>query len=306
MTERVHHPPSLIYSIGTQVVVDRAVATHPAGSVATVVVSPVDLHHAYRVRFADGVETTLGREDVVMLALYQEGSFGSQPCVELTDRVFFRCVIGSRAYGLDDDRSDTDVRGIFLPSAEQHWSLAGVPDQIETHATQEHYWELQRFLELALKANPNVLECLFTPLVLKATPLARDLMAMRSCFLSKLVYQTFNGYVQSQFRKLQADLRNQGAIKPKHAMHLIRLLISGIGILRTGEVPVAVGENRESLLRIKATEMPEDEMHSWRQSLHAEFDAAFAATALPDRPDYARVNAFLLKARRLALAEELP
>jgi hypothetical protein len=32
--------------------------------------------------------------------------------------------------------------------------------------------------------------------------------------------------------------------------------------------------------------------------LHEEFDAAFAATKLPDRPDYALANAFLLKARR--------
>ncbi|CAN5411866.1 hypothetical protein BH11PLA2_BH11PLA2_41590 [soil metagenome] len=55
---------------------------------------------------------------------------------------------------------------------------------------------------LALKANPNVLECLSSPLVLTATPLATELLAMRSCFLSKLVYQTFNGYVMSQFRKM--------------------------------------------------------------------------------------------------------
>ena len=49
---------------------------------------------------------------------------------ELLDRVIYRCVIGSRAYGLDDDVSDTDRRGIFLPPADLHWSLGGVPEQI--------------------------------------------------------------------------------------------------------------------------------------------------------------------------------
>ena len=51
---------------------------------------------------------------------------------------------------------------------------------------------------------------------------------MRSIFLSRLIYQTYNGYVMSQFRKIEQDLRAKGAIKWKHAMHLVRLLLSGV------------------------------------------------------------------------------
>jgi hypothetical protein len=50
--------------------------------------------------------------------------------------------------------------------------------------------------------------------------------------------------------------------------------------------------------------MPWDEVNAWRLQLHREFDAAFVATALPERPDYARVNAFLLRARRSMVARE--
>ena len=39
------------------------------------------------------------------------------------------------------------------------------------------------------------------------------------------------------------------------------------------------------------------EVNAWRLSLHQEFDRAVAATALPDRPDYERANAFLVRAR---------
>ena len=120
-----------------------------------------------------------------------------------------------------------------------------MPEQLENDETQEAYWELQKFLVLALKANPNVLECLYTPLVEKATPLAEELLAMRSIFLSRMVYQTYNGYVLSQFKKMQADIRNQGQVKWKHVMHLIRLLLSGISVLREGFVPVRVEEHRE-------------------------------------------------------------
>lgn len=129
---------------------------------------------------------------------------------------------------------------------------------------------------------------------------------MRDIFLSRLVYQMYNGYVMSQFKKMQADLRNQGQVKWKHVMHLIRLLISGISVLREGFVPVKVGNHREQLLAIKRGEVPWAETERWRLALHTEFDKALADTKLPERPDYGRANDFLIKARRAALLEILP
>ena len=123
---------------------------------------------------------------------------------------------------------------------------------------------------------------------------------MRSIFLSRLVHVTYNGYVMSQFKKLEQDLRARGTIKWKHAMHLIRLLLSGVTVLREGMVPVQVSEYRDRLLAIRAAEMPWEEVNVWRLDLHRQFDEAFATTQLPEQPDYARVNAFLIKARRNA------
>lgn len=315
MSQRVHQNPLLIFSAGTLVVALRDVlgqggrVLHPRGAVGVIVRSPVDLDHAYQVRFPDGMEESLRRDEVVMLAHYNEGDINDTQIAatrsDLYDRVIFRCVIGSRAYGLDDEHSDIDYRGIYLPTAADQWSLYGVPEQLENHATQEHYWELQRFLVLALKANPNVLECLYSPLVEKTTPLADELLQMRGAFLSRLVYQTYNGYALSQFKKMQSDLRNQGQVKWKHVMHLIRLLISGISVLREGFVPVRVVDHREKLMAIKRAEMPWDDIERWRLSLHSEFDKALSETKLPERPDYAQANALLLKARRAALSEHL-
>jgi hypothetical protein len=313
MTERVHCHPDLIFPVGTQVVtlVDvpgtAGSAAHPRGTVGVVVKAPTDHEHSYRVRFSDGFEAALKRGEVTMLARFQEGEIGhrAQP-TDLYGRVIYRCVIGSQAYGLADAASDVDRRGVYLPPADLHWSLYGVPEQLENDATQEAYWELQKFLVLALKANPNVLECLYTPLVEKATPLAEELLAMRSIFLSRLVYQTYNGYVMSQFKKMQADIRNHGQVKWKHVMHLIRLLLSGIGVLRDGCVPVQVDGCRDQLLAIRRGEVAWDDVEKWRLGLHQEFNAAFETTKLPERPDYERANAFLIRARRLALSEDLP
>ena len=129
---------------------------------------------------------------------------------------------------------------------------------------------------------------------------------MRDAFLSRLVYQTYNGYVMSQFKRMQADLRNQGKVKPKHVMHLIRLLLSGIHVLREGFVPVDVGRYRDQLFAVKNGEMPWEDIEGWRRSLHVEFDRALHKTKLPERPDYERANEFLVKARRCAAAKELP
>ena len=215
-------------------------------------------------------------------------------------------MIGSQAYGLADSESDIDRRGVYLPPAEAHWALYGVPEQLENHATQEAYWELQKFLVLALKANPNVLECLYTPLVETATPLAEELLGMKSLFLSRLVYQTYNGYVMSQFKKMQAEIRNRGQVKWKHVMHLIRVLTSGITVLKEAVVPVRVDDHRETLLAIKKGDVPWEEVEAWRKDLHRQFEQAFEQTRLPERPDYEPVNLFLIKARRAALNDELP
>jgi uncharacterized protein len=280
---------------------------HPRGSAGMIIKSPADPEHSYRVRFPGGDEVSLRRRDLQTLKHFQRAGLQSDPLTDhnLFDFVIYRCIIGSRAYGLSHGESDTDRRGIYLPPAHMHWSIYGIPEQLENPQTEEAYWELEKFLKLALKANPNVLEALYTPLVEHAMPLAQELRAMRGVFLSKLIYQTFNGYAMSQFKKLESDLRNKGAIKWKHTMHLIRLLLAGIETLRTGELPVLVlPEHKERLLAIRDGAMPWEQADAWRLELHAEFERAFIETGLPDRPDYEAANELLIKARRMMADQE--
>lgn len=305
--------PNLLLPQGTRVVTRaEAKCFHGAGkksvgSVGVVFQVPTDAAHAYLVRFADGTEAALSRHELSILKHHYGEEMDAvavraDDMEELRPFIIYRCVVGSRAYGLDDEHSDTDRRGVYLPPADLHWSLFGAPEQLEDKEGQECYWELQKFLVMALKANPNILECLHTPLVEHAEPLAQELLAMRGAFLSKLIYKTYNGYVLSQFKKLEQDLRAKGEIKQKHAMHLIRLLRSGITALETGDLVVRVPEDvRAELLAIKRGELSWEETNRLRLDLHARFDAAFASTRLPERPDYAAANDFLLRARRARL-----
>ena len=299
---------ALIIPVGTQVVSrleirDAAGAlTCPLGAAGVIVRAPEDATHSYRVQLPDGREVSLRRQELSIRKHVQQEDLDAVGAVlgeyDLYQYVMYRCVLGSHAYGLAHDASDVDRRGIYLPPAELHWSLFGVPEQLEDKESDEVYWELRKFVMLALKANPNILECLYTPIVELATPLAEELLGMRGRFLSKLVYQTYNGYVLSQFKRLEQDLRTAGTIKWKHAMHLIRLLLAGVTALREGHVPVRVEGYADRLLSIKRGELAWPEVNDWRLSLHKEFDRALEQTSLPDRPDYEGANAFLLRARR--------
>lgn len=302
--QRTHIGANAILPPGTRVVtriagdVSKGRDNSPSGSVGTILRSPGDHLHSYRVRLVNGTEISLRRTEFELLSVVQEGGWELPPPFDLEKGVIIRCLIGSRAYGLEEPDSDVDRRGVYLPDADAQWSIYGVPEQLENDETQECYWELQKFLTLALKANPNVLECLYSPLVELTTELGDELLGMRSAFVTKLIYQTYNGYVLSQFKKIGQDLRNRGEIKWKHAMHLIRLLLSGIAALREGAIQVQVSTHRERLLAIRRKEVSWEEVERWRRSLHEEFDAALQNTRLPDRPDYKRVNSFLIKARR--------
>ncbi|MGW0466220.1 nucleotidyltransferase domain-containing protein [Streptomyces sp. NPDC003027] len=219
--------------------------------------------------------------------------------VELVrDHTIYSCVMGSRAFGLATEESDTDRRGVFLAPTPLFWRLEKPPAHVEGPGEEQFSWELERFCELALRANPNVLECLHSPVVEQIDDTGRELVALRGAFLSRQAHRTFVRYAAGQRRKLDADVRQYGEPRWKHAMHLLRLLMSCRDLLRTGELTIHVGDERDRLLAVKRGEVPWPEVESWMLRLTEEADRASTTSPLPTNPDHARVEDFLLRARR--------
>ncbi|MEV5439094.1 nucleotidyltransferase domain-containing protein [Streptomyces sp. NPDC052682] len=214
------------------------------------------------------------------------------------DHTVYACVMGSRAFGLATDASDTDRRGVFLAPTRLFWGFTKPPTHVDGPAEEQFSWELERFCELALRANPNILECLHSPLVEYADDTGRELLALREAFLSRQVQETFTRYAHGQRRKLEADLRNHGAPRWKHAMHLLRLLMTARDLLRTGTLTLDVGDRREPLLAVRRGEVPWPRVDSWMTRLAREAEEAASRSPLPDRPDRRRVEDFLIRVRR--------
>ncbi|MFF7371449.1 nucleotidyltransferase domain-containing protein [Streptomyces tricolor] len=229
-----------------------------------------------------------------------------QPQDLVRDHTIYACVMGSRAFGLATDASDTDRRGVFLAPTSLFWRFEKPPAHVEGPGAEQFSWELERFCELALRGNPNILECLHSPLVEHLDDTGRELLSLRGAFLSRRAYDTFTGYALGQRRKLDADLRTTGAPRWKHAMHLLRLLMSARDLLRTGELRIDVGEQREPLLAVKRGEVPWARVEAWMVRLAAEAEQAQRGSPLPPEPDHARVAGFLYRVRRASARQAEP
>lgn len=218
------------------------------------------------------------------------------------DHTVYSCVMGSRAFGLATDDSDTDRRGIFLAPTPLFWRFTKPPTHVDGPDREQFSWELERFCELALRANPNVLECLHSPLVERIDDTGRELLDLRGAFLSRRAHETFVRYAMGQRKKLEADVRQYGVPRWKHAMHLLRLLATGRDLLRTGRLTIEVGDAREELLAVKRGEVPWSEVERRMARLAEDNDEAVTRSPLPPEPDLERVEAFLVRARRASAA----
>ena len=133
---------------------------------------------------------------------------------------------GSRAYGTDHSLSDYDYRGILIPpikytlspfsSFEQFtWkskeksgrksAFIGAPES-EHEGT---IFGIQKFIFLAAKANPNVLEMLFLrdEDYIYLSPEGKFLIENRDIFLSNRVLYSFAGYATSQLKRINLHRR---------------------------------------------------------------------------------------------------
>jgi uncharacterized protein len=216
----------------------------------------------------------------------------------VNEHTAYSCVVGSRAYGLAGPDSDVDRRGVFVAPTPLFWGLDSPPTHVDGPEPEQFSWEVGRCCELALAANPTVLECLWSPLVERVTAVGEELLAIRGAFLSARLAETYGEYARDQLARLEAARRRTGEVRWKQAMHMLRLLMAGAHVLRTGEILVDVSAHRDRLLAVRAGDVSWDAVQEWAARLQADLAGAAPHTVLPAEPDRAVVNDFLIRTRR--------
>jgi uncharacterized protein len=230
-------------------------------------------------------------------------------------------VVGSQAYGLATEASDTDRLGVFVAPTSEIVSLNWnrhrntVVGKDETGDFAAH--EIGKATGLWLGCNPTVTELLWMGNVngqydvpfyrpdLLGGWVRSHLRRLRTKFLStSAVVNAYGGYARQQALKLAK--RDDGSFSSatrkrtaKHARHCMRLLLQGEELLLEGELTVDCSGDREWLFamgHLAETNVGEF-MKRWDRQ-DAKFKQAAAKSVLPDKPDKEAANRFLVTVRK--------
>jgi hypothetical protein len=115
--------------------------------------------------------------------------------------------VGSRAWGLAEEHSDTDVRGAFVLPFAWTGGLAELPEDLISADGSTTFWEVDKLVRQALRADPNTLELLFVETARPLDAIGQWLLESRDAFVSQQIYGTFGRYALSQLKKLQQSAR---------------------------------------------------------------------------------------------------
>lgn len=121
----------------------------------------------------------------------------------LGDNIILLGLGGSHAYGTNVETSDLDVRGCALNSKAEILTRENF-EQVVNQETDTTIYSFNKLIDLLIKANPNVLECLGLKQehYLYLSPIGQELLNNTDMFLSKKVIQSFGGYATAQLRRL--------------------------------------------------------------------------------------------------------
>ena len=203
-------PPAVPLPAGTEITTrvdrahgDRVVGQGAVGRVVAIDGDEVDVEvvDVGRVRYlrSEVVPRKLG---VVRYAHRRHDAWD-----QLSPTVVIDTVVGSRAWGVADEGSDEDHRGVFvLPFA---WTNGLVDPPLDLHSLDgsSAYWEIGKAIRQALRADPNTLEMLFAAAERRRSASARAPRDPRRASCRRRSTAAFGRYALSQLDRLEHNQR---------------------------------------------------------------------------------------------------
>ena len=190
---------------------------------------------------------------------------------------------GSRLHGMDDERSDWNYRGVYIPPRRYVYGLrlTNFFKLCEPGETAYAY-NLRYFVRLCLACNHNATELLWTPADKHAVhdPLWDRLHEVRRAFLSRKVFKTYGEYAYRQWAQARMIHERTKVYNPRDAAFLLRLMRMGVEIFRDSEVRV-VRPDADYLLAVKRGDVPMNAVGAEIESLYKAMQALRDASSLP-------------------------
>ena len=232
--------------------------------------------------------------------------------------LLFATISGAHLYGFPSPDSDFDLRGAHILPLPKIVGLDVVDETVQDERIIEGLemdivsHDVRKFFHLLLKKNGYVLEQLYSPLIVQTTPEHEELKAIaRGCITRHHSHHYF-GFVETQWNLFAKESPRR--VKP--LLYVYRVLLTGIWLMRTGEVQANLVTLNETFklpyiddLVARKLEGPEQstlddadmDFHGREyERLRVELQAAHEASSLPEMPSdetRAAVNDLLVRIR---------
>src|SRR6266581_7488365 len=150
----------------------------------------------------------------------------------------FATISGAHLYGFPSPDSDFDLRGAHVLPLEKVVGLEVRDETVEDSRVIEGLemdivsHDVRKFFGLLLKKNGYVLEQLFSPLVVHTTPEHAELKEIAKGCVTRHHSHHYFGFAETQWKLF--DKERPRRVKP--LLYLYRVLLTGIHLMRTGEV----------------------------------------------------------------------
>ena len=161
-------------------------------------------------------------------------------CLTNGVRPLFAFKTGSKAYGTDNEKSDTDITFIFYRNPIDYFSISSVKDEIKLPDVDIKGWDIRKFLNIISKGGWNTFEMLNAP-YWSATESADKLLwtirkAAADNFPDVTISTTFLHCSETSLKRLGRD-GNDTATIIKEFISYARLTYSALYIQEFGKYP---------------------------------------------------------------------
>jgi predicted nucleotidyltransferase len=152
--------------------------------------------------------------------------------------LLFATVSGAHLYGFPSANSDFDLRGTHVTPAALLTGLDKVDETVKSSHVRDDAevdlvtHEVRKFFMLLLRNNGYVLEQLYSPLVVHTTPEHQELKAIARGCVTRTCVRHYLGFAANQWMLFEKESPRR--VKP--LLYVFRVLLSGIHMMRTGEV----------------------------------------------------------------------
>jgi len=242
----------------------------------------------------------------------------------LPNNTQYLTLMGSVAYGVSSDTSDSDVYGFAIPPKSLVFphtagEIPGFGRQIKRFDMwQEHHindssehkqydfsvYSIVRYFHLVMENNPNMVDSLFVPIncIIHITRTGEFVRDARRIFLHKGSYHKFLGYAHSQLHKIstktpqpgsnRSKLVEQYGFDTKFAYHIVRLADEEEQILTTGDIDLR--RSKEMMKAVRRGEVTQKDLMDWFSEKEKTLEKLYRESKLRHTPDEAAIKQLLL------------